>query len=89
MTDRSKCVRENAGVSSPIITNIGAPQGTVMCPVLLNLYTNDCRAISSDVFNVKFAKDTVIDGLITEDETEFRGCVDELVNGLQAKYHEN
>ena len=42
---------------------------------------------SSDVFKVKFADDTVIVGLITNnDETKYRKCVDEFVNWCKASF---
>ncbi len=86
LTDRSQCVRVNAAVSSPIMTNTEAPQGSVISPVLFTLYTNESRAKSSDVFSVKFTDDTVIVGLITKDETKYRRCVDEFVEWCHASF---
>lgn len=60
LTEKSQCVRVNAAVSSPTITDTDAPQGSVLSPVLLTLYTHKCRAGSSDVFSVKFTDDMVI-----------------------------
>ncbi len=47
---------------------------------------NECRANPSDVFNAKFADDTVIGDLITEDETKYCGCVDKFVDWCHASF---
>ena len=87
MTDRPPSVRVNAAVSSPITTNTGAPQGSVISAFLFILYTNACNLNLIDVFNVKYADDTVIVGLITnDDETKYRQCVDEFVNWCHASF---
>lgn len=40
--------------------------------------------MSSDVFTVKYADDTAIVGLITEDDVEYHRCVDEFVDWSQS-----
>lgn len=84
LTDRSQCLRINSVLCSPIITNTGAPQGSTISPVLFTLYTNECVGMSCNVFTDKYADDTAIIGLITEDEVEYRRCVDEFVNWSQS-----
>ena len=85
LTDRSQSVRVNAAVSSPITTNTGAPQGSVISAILFIIFTNACNLNLDYVFNVKYADDTVIVGLITNnDETKYRQCVDEFVNWRHA-----
>ena len=53
--------------SSIIITNTGAPQGSVIAPVLFTLYTNDCQSTCHNVPLIKYADDTSIQALITSD----------------------
>ena len=63
-------------VSKTIWTNTGAPQGAVLSPLLFTAYTNDCsipNPIDTDTHMLKFANDTVIQGLISsENENVYR-----------------
>ncbi len=73
LTDRSQVVRMGNNTSSPLILNTGAPQGCVLSPLLYSLYTHDCTATHSSNIIVKFADDTTVIGLITDnDETAYR-----------------
>ncbi len=60
--------------------SVGAPQGCVLSPVLYSMYTNDCVSPSESVKIFKFADDTTIIGLITDnDETDYRKEVSTLI----------
>ncbi len=73
LTGRSQVVRMGNNTSSPLILNTGAPQGCVLSPLLYSLYTHDCTATHSSNVIVKFADDTTVIGLITDnDETAYR-----------------
>ena len=55
-----------------LIFNTGAPQGCVPGPLLYSLFTHDCMA-RQDSHTLKFADDTTVIGLITDnDETAYR-----------------
>ncbi len=72
--------------SSPLTLNTGAPQGCVLSPLLYSLYTHDCTATHSSNVIIKFADDTTVIGLITDnDETAYR----EEVSTLTKWYQEN
>ncbi len=73
--------------SSPLILNTGAPQGCVLSPLLYSLYTYDCTATHSYNVIVKFADDTTVIGLITDnDETAYREEVSTLTKWCQENH---
>ncbi len=73
LTGRSQVVRMGDNTSSPLTLNTGDPQGCVLSPLLYSLYTHDCTATHSSNVIVKFADDTTVIGLITNnDETAYR-----------------
>lgn len=60
--------------------NTSAPQGCVLSPLLYSIYTHFCRSHSSSVSLVKFADDTSVVGLISNNnETASRSEVEQLV----------
>ncbi len=73
--------------SSPLTLNTGALQGCVLSPLLYSLYTHDCTATHSSNVIVKFADDTMVIGLITDnDETAYRAEVSTLTQWCQENH---
>ena len=69
LTDRTQFVSLGRNYRSDIISsNTGAPQGTVLAPFLLTLYTSDCRTQEVMCPLIKFADDTAMTGLIHSDD---------------------
>ncbi len=86
LTGRSQVVRMGNN-TSPLILNTGAPQGYVLSPLLYSLYTHDCTATHSSNIIVKFADDTTVIGLITDnDETAYREEVSTLTIWCQENH---
>ena len=71
LTSRPQYVRNGKEVSGTILTNIGAPQGTVLSPFLFSLFTSDIRASPESGCHIqKYSDDTALVGYILRDESQ-------------------
>ncbi len=79
LTGRPQSVRVGHNTSSTTILSTGAPQGCVLSPLLFTLLTHDCTAKFSSNHIIKFADDTTVVGLISNnDEKHYREEVAQL-----------
>ncbi len=79
LTGRPQSVRVGHNTSSTTTLSTGAPQGCVLSPLLFTLLTHDCTAKFSSNHIIKFADDTSLVGLISNnDETHYREEVAQL-----------
>ncbi len=84
LTGRPQVVKMGQFTSNSITLNVGAPQGCVLSPLLYSLYTHDCVSSHSSTSIVKFADDSVVLGLISNnDETAYLGEVERLTSWRQ------
>ena len=58
----------------------GAPQGCVLLPFLYTMYTNSCRSAYSNNYYFKYADDTAVVSLLSDDETDYRSAIDHFVS---------
>ena len=72
LSDRMQTVRIGNLVSSPLVLNIGAPLGCVLSNVLYSLHTYDCKPRHDRNIIIKFADDTTVIGLISDDDESAR-----------------
>ena len=70
LVNRSQCVRFQNSMSSSRTTSTGAPQGTVLSPVLFTLYTNDCQGTDVTPL-IKYSDDSALIDLSDNDDTYF------------------
>ena len=73
LSNRPQSVRIDNHTSSTLILNTGVPQGCVLSPLLYSLFTFDCTPVYGSNTIVKFADDTTVIGLISNnDESAYR-----------------
>jgi gmma-aminobutyric acid receptor subunit gamma/cGMP-dependent protein kinase 2 len=66
-------VKVGNNTSTSLTLNTGAPKGCVLSPLLCSLFTHDCVAKHTSNSIIKFADDTTVIGLITNnDDTCYR-----------------
>ena len=76
LTNRQQYVRTESELSSTITINTGAPQGCVLSAFLFIVYTNALSRCSSNCKIIKYADDTVVLGLINDNnEEEYRETI--------------
>ncbi len=84
LTARPQVVKVGQFTSNSIPLNVGAPQGCVLSPLLYSLYTHDCVSSHSSTSIIKFADDTVVLGLINNnDEAAYLDEVERLTSWCQ------
>ena len=85
LIDRPQFVRLKDTTSDILISSTGAPQGTVLAPLLFTLYTSDFSHNSESCHIQKFADDTAIMGCVRGDqEEEYRTLVRDFVTWSHA-----
>ena len=80
LSSKPQYVRLQNGLSDVVMSNTGAPQGTVLSPFLYTIYTSDFTFNSGTCHLQKFSDDSFIMGCISDDrEDEYRGVVEGVV----------
>ncbi|KAK1792647.1 hypothetical protein P4O66_012581 [Electrophorus voltai] len=86
LTGRPQSVWIGSSTSNTTTLSTGAPQGSVLSPLLFRLPTHDCAVMYSSNHIIKFADDTTVVGLINKDnESAYREEVQELVSNRRAR----
>ena len=81
LTQRRQYVKTSSEISSCLSINTGAPQGCVLSAFLFILYTNDMQCNTNDCQILKYADDTIILGLIrNDDESVYRNTIEYVTN---------
>lgn len=80
LTGRPQYVRLRNTTSDTVICSTGAPQGTVLSPVLFTLYTSDFQYNTEQCHMQKFSDDTAVVGCIRDGrEEEYRQLIQDFV----------
>ncbi len=81
LTGRPQVMKVGQFTSNSITLNVGALQGCVLSPLLFSLYTHDCMSSHSSTSIITFSDDTVVLGLISNnDETVYLDEVERLTS---------
>ena len=83
LTERPQYVRLKGCTSDTVVSSTGAPQGTVLSPVLFTVYTSDFQYNSGLCHMQKYSDDTVIVGCIKE---EYRSLVEDFVRWCRSNH---
>ncbi|XP_076869940.1 uncharacterized protein LOC143521209 [Brachyhypopomus gauderio] len=87
LTGSPQHVRIRDCSSDSVISNTGAPQGTVLSPVLFTLYTSDFKYDSESCHMQKFSDDTAIVGCVSNgQEMEYRSLIEDFVVWCKANH---
>ena len=85
LTNREQRVRINDILSTVLSISTGAPQGCVLSAILYIIYTNELRSRFRNCHLIKYADDTVIVDLISNnDESENNKHISEVVQWCKA-----
>jgi len=57
LSNRTQAVKINNHISTKQVVEYGVPQGSVLGPILFNIFINDLKSISPDIILVQFADD--------------------------------
>ena len=77
---RPQVVKVGSNTSATLILNTGAPPGCLLSPIVYSIFTHYCRARHDSNTIIKFADDTTVVGLITDnDKTAYGEEVRDLV----------
>ena len=73
LSGHPQVVKVGNNISTSLTLNTGAPQGFVLGPLLYSLFTHNCVAMHTSNSIIRFADDTTVVGLITNnDEMAYR-----------------
>lgn len=83
---RSQYVKFKGVLSDNVQSNTGAPQGCVLSPLLFTLYTSNCRSESENCKLYKYADDTALIGLCSNDHLSYSLEVDRFVTWCERNF---
>ena len=73
-------------VSDAVVSNTGAPQGTVLSPLPFTLYTTDFSYQTESCQPQKFPDDSTVVGCISKEEAEYRAVVDNFITRCELNH---
>lgn len=79
LVQRTQRVKVNDCYSECLVSSTGSPQGCVLSPLLFILYTNACKSSLGNRHILKFADDSVIVSLLSEEESTYGPVVEDFI----------
>ena len=83
ITNRQQFVQINDIRSKVITTNIDVPQGSVLGPILFNIYINDLHKCTNKFYIINYADDTTLISTINQFNNHGTGMNDTINNELR------
>ena len=80
LTNRKQRVITSLSTSESLSTSTGSPQGCVISPLLFSMYVVDMPSVNSNIKLVKYADDTVIMELLSDNQSSQLQTVADIVN---------